>query len=114
MSEHRLPAAFLSILSLLVGCGDSGGGGGIGSGLGTIGDVGTTALVYVTNGGSNDVSGYTINTTSGALTKIGSASVASVANPSAIAVSADGFFAFVTNAGANNTVTSYRVATDGK
>ena len=116
MSEHRLPAAFFSMLSLLIACGDSGGsgvGGGVGDGLGTIGGVGTTALVYVTNGGSDDVSGYTINTTSGALTRIGGASVVSVANPSAIAVSADGFFAFVANAGANNTVTSYRVTIDG-
>lgn len=116
MSERGLPGVFLLLLSFLAACGDGGGGGanGLGGGIGTIGGLGTTALVYVANGESDDVSGYTINSTSGALTRIGGASVASVANPSAIAVSADGFFAFVTNAGANNTVTSYRVATDGK
>jgi 6-phosphogluconolactonase (cycloisomerase 2 family) len=69
--------------------------------------------VYVTNNGSDDISGYTINTTTGALAPIAGSPFANIANPSAIAVSSNGFFAFVTNTGASNTVTAYRVATDG-
>ena len=45
----------------------------------------TGYFVYVANGNSNNVSAYTINTGSGALSAVGSA-VASGANPHRIAV----------------------------
>ena len=115
MTKRMPPSFVLSVLLLLitVGCGDGGGGGGSG-GLGTIGGVPTTtSIVYVTNNGSDDVSGYTINTTTGVLTPIAGSPFADIANPSAIAVSSNGFFAFITNTGSHNTVTAFRVATDG-
>jgi 6-phosphogluconolactonase len=102
----------LPLLSLLVGCGD-GGGGGDGQ-LGTIGGgVGTTSLVYVTNMGSNTVSGYTINSTTGGLAAVPGSPFAGVSSPSAITVSSNGFFAYVTNSGSSNTVTAFRVGTNG-
>lgn len=104
----------LSMCVLLAGsgCGDEDGGGG--GGFGAIGGVGTTSIVYVANRGSDDVSGYSINPTTGTLTAIAGSPFPQIADPSAIAVSSNGFFAFVTNAGASNTVTAFRVATDGR
>ncbi|NJN70546.1 MAG: hypothetical protein HC801_09890 [Nitrospira sp.] len=63
------PIWLMAALLLIPGCGDGGGGGGFGGvgagGLGTIGGVATTAIVYVTNSGSDNVSGYAINATTG-------------------------------------------------
>jgi 6-phosphogluconolactonase len=102
----------LSMCVLLAGsgCGDGDGGGGFGA----IGGVGTTSIVYVTNRGSDDVHGYSINPTTGRLAAIAGSPFPQITAPSAIAVSSDGFFAFVTNAGASNAVTAFRVATDGR
>ncbi|MBH0184819.1 MAG: beta-propeller fold lactonase family protein [Nitrospira sp.] len=112
--KRRRPSWFaLSICVLLAGsgCGEDGGGGG---GFGAIGGVGTTSIVYVANRGSDDVSGYSINPSAGTLVAIAGSPFPQIADPSAIAVSSNGFFAFVTNAGASNTVTAFRVATDGR
>jgi 6-phosphogluconolactonase len=68
--------------------------------------------VYVTNSGSNNVSGYSINAATGGLSALPGSPFANVSAPSAIAVSSNGFFAFVTNSQAN-TVTAFRVGTDG-
>lgn len=73
----------------------------------------TTATVYVTNSGSDTISGYAVNGTTGGLSAIGGSPFANVSAPSAIAVSPNGFFAFVTNSQANK-VTSFRVGTDGE
>jgi 6-phosphogluconolactonase len=106
-----LPWVFPFLL-LASGCGDDGGGGGFG-GLGTIGGgAGTTAIVYVANNGSNNVSGYSINTATGGLSVLPGSPFANVSTPSAIAVSSNGFFAFAANSQANN-VTAFRVGTDG-
>lgn len=97
------------------GCGDGNGdgdGGGFGGVGGTIGGVGTTSILYVTNRGSNDVSGYSINTTGGTLTAIPGSPFSNVSGPSAIAVSSNGFFAYVAN-GRTNNVTAFRVSTEG-
>lgn len=112
MKTRRLASLVLPLLLLLAGggCGDGDGGGGFGA----IGGVGTTSIVYVANRGSDDVSGYTINPTTGTLTAIAGSPFPQIADPSAISVSSNGFFAFVTNAGAGNTVTAFRVATDGR
>ncbi len=94
------------------GCGDDGGQGGFG-GLGTIGgEATTTAIVYVTNRGSNDVSGYTINASTGGLTPIPGSPFVNLSAPSAITVSSNGFFAYVANSQANN-VTAFRIGTNG-
>lgn len=110
-----MPTGFLlllSVLSLLAACGDGDGGGGGGGQLGTIGGVGTTSLVYVTNRGANTVSGYTINSTTGGLAAVPGSPFARVSSPSSITVSANGFFAYVTNSGSNS-VMAFRVGTDG-
>ena len=94
------------------GCGDDGGQGGFG-GLGTIGgEATTTAIVYVTNRGSNDVSGYTINASTGGLAPSPGSPFVNLSAPSAIAVSSNGFFAYAANRQANN-VTAFRVGTNG-
>ena len=93
------------------GCGDGGGEGGFG-GLGTIGGEGTTAVVYVANSGSNNVSGYTINPSTGALAAIPGSPFGNVSAPSAVAVSSNGFFTYAANRQANN-VTAFRVGTNG-
>lgn len=94
------------------GCGDDGGEGGLG-GLGTIGGgEGTTAVVYVTNNGSNTVSGYTINPSTGGLGVIPGSPFPNVSAPSAMVVSSNGFFAYAANSQTNN-VAAFRVGTDG-
>jgi 6-phosphogluconolactonase (cycloisomerase 2 family) len=119
---HKIPIVnkvfltwFLALFVLPSGCGDGNGdgdGGGFGGVGGTIGGVGTTSILYVTNRGSNDVSGYSINTTGGTLTAIPGSPFSNVSGPSAIAVSSNGFFAYVTNSRTNN-VTGFRVSTEG-
>jgi 6-phosphogluconolactonase len=94
------------------GCGDDGGQGGFG-GLGTIGGgEGTGAILFVTNNGSNNVSGYTINPSTGGLAAIPGSPFVNVSAPSAIAISSNGFFAYAANSRANN-VTAFRIGTDG-
>lgn len=119
---HKIPIVnkvfliwFLALFFLPSGCGDGNGdgdGGGFGGVGGTIGGVGTTSILYVTNRGPNDVSGYSINTTGGTLTAIPGSPFSNVSGPSAIAVSSNGFFAYVTNSRTNN-VTGFRVSTEG-
>ena len=95
------------------GCGDSGGD--IGSAvLGAIGggEQRTGAVVYVANRGSNSVSGFTLNPSTGGLAPIAGSPFQDVRTPSAIAVSANGLFAYVAN-NETNTVTAYQVGTSG-
>lgn len=98
---------------LAPGCGDEGGGGGFGSGGSPIGGgEPTAASVYVTNSGSDNISAYAVNGTTGGLSAIAGSPVANVSTPSAIAISRNGFFAFATNSQTNK-VTSFRIGTDG-
>lgn len=109
-------AWFAAWLSLVSACGDGGGGGGVGGLLGAIGSGGgeraTGAIVYVTNSGANSVSGYSVNPATGGLTAIAGSPFSDVSTPSAIAVSANGLFAYVANSQTNK-VTAYRVGTNG-
>ncbi len=99
-------------LLLVFGCGDDGGGGGLG-GIGGIGGERTTgAIIYVSNSGSNSVSGYTVNSTTGGLTAIAGSPFPNIPTPSAIVVSSNGLFAYVANSQTNN-VTAFRVGTNG-
>ncbi len=110
---NRLILAWLLLLMMLLsGCGDGGGEGGFGGVGGTFGGTGTTALLYVSNSGSNNVSGYTINPATGVLTAISGSPFPTGLGPSAMAVSSNGFFAYVAN-GQANTVTAFRVLTEG-
>src|SRR5690349_19498962 len=99
-----LLAWLLPVVLLPAGC-----GGGGGEPLG--GGSGTTSVLYVANSGSDNVSGYSINATSGTLSAIPGSPFVNVSAPSAIAVSSNGFFAYVANSPANN-VTAFRVGTD--
>ncbi len=105
-------AWFVPFVLFAPGCGGDGGEGGLG-GLGTIGGgEGTAAIVYVTNSGSNNVSGYTINPSTGGLAPIPGSPFVNLSAPSAIAVAPNGFFAYAANSQANN-VTAFRLGTDG-
>jgi YVTN family beta-propeller protein len=63
-------------------------------------------FAYVTNFESNDVSMYTIDATTGALTPIGT--IAAGQSPTSIAIHPSGKFAYVTNS-ASNDVSIYSV-----
>jgi DNA-binding beta-propeller fold protein YncE len=54
-------------------------------------------FIYVTNQGSNNVSAYTIDATSGALTPVAGSPFGAGNGPNAVAVNANGTFAFVAN-----------------
>ena len=118
--SHKVPAVKQLLLPWLFpfllcvpGCGDDGGeGGGFGGTGGTLGGLGTTSILYVANSGSNNVSGYSINATSGILAPIPGSPFSNVSGPSAMAVSSNGFFAYVTN-GRTSTVAAFRVSTEG-
>jgi 6-phosphogluconolactonase (cycloisomerase 2 family) len=60
----------------------------------------TGAFAYVTNSGSNNVSMYTINTTTGVLTSVGLIDAGTT--PLSVAVDPSGKFAYVTNFNSNN------------
>jgi len=57
----------------------------------------TGAFAYVTNSGSNDISMYTVNASTGVLTSIGT--IAAGVQPISVAVEPSGKFAYVVNAG---------------
>jgi len=63
-------------------------------------------FAYVANFNSNDVSMYTINATTGALTSVGT--IAAGMSPTSIAVHPSGKFAYVTNS-ASNDVSMYSI-----
>lgn len=111
--NRLLLTGLFSLVLLSSGCGDDGGeGGGFGGTGGTLGGLGTTSILYVANNGSDNVSGYSINATSGTLAAIPGSPFSNVSGPSAMAVSSNGFFAYVTNR-RTSTVTGFRVSTEG-
>ncbi len=111
--KKALLGGLFSLAVLSSGCGDDGGGGGgVGGTGGTLGGLGTTSILYVANNGSDNVSGYSINTISGILAAIPGSPFSNVSGPSAMAVSSNGFFAYVTN-GRTSTVAAFRVSTEG-
>ncbi len=111
--KKALLGGLFSLVVLSSGCGDDGGeGGGFGGTGGTLGGLGTTSILYVANSGSDNVSGYSINATSGILAAIPGSPFSNVSGPSAMAVSSNGFFAYVTN-GRTSTVAAFRVSTEG-
>ena len=65
----------------------------------------TGRFAYVANWGSNDVSMYTIDGTTGALTSIGTIAGS---NPTSIAIHPSGKFAYVTNS-ASNDISMYSI-----
>jgi 6-phosphogluconolactonase len=71
----------------------------------------TGSFAYVANSGSNNVSMYSINTTTGILTSVGT--IASGTNPLSVAVDPTGKFAYVTNSGSNDVSTYTINATTG-
>lgn len=113
---NKVLAAWLLPLALFpAGCGDGGGAGGALGGVGGPplgGGAITTSILYVTNNGSDNVSGYSINATSGTLATIPGSPFSNVSGPSAMAVSSNGLFAYVANRRTNN-VTAFRVSTEG-
>ena len=69
--------SILFVLATLAACGGGGGGGDASTGGGSASSTGAppsnnvTGFAYVANSASNDVSAYTINAATGALTSIG-------------------------------------------
>ena len=108
MNVRMMSGLMVPLLLLLSGCtGGDGGPAGVREG------TAAPAIVYVANNGSNTVSGYTINATTGALVAATGSPFAAGTNPAAVAVSSNGAFAFVANSGSNN-VSAYTInATTG-
>ena len=102
MNTQFLSWLMLPLLVLSAGCPNGGGDGGFEG-------TGTSAIVYVANSGSNNVLGYTINGATGALTAVTGAPFSVVTPPSAIAVSSNGSFAYVTLNQALNNVRAFTV-----
>ncbi len=72
---------------------------------------GPQSFVYVTNGGGNTISTYSVNAATGALTPVGSP-VATGINPDSVAISPSGTFAYVANNGnlqAAGTISVYSI-----
>ena len=67
-------------------------------------------FAFVANSGSNNISAYLIDNTSGALTEVAGSPFAAGANPSAVTFDTSGEFAYVANAGSNN-VSAYTINT---
>ena len=88
----------LSGLFLLTGCPSDGGSGGVNV---TLGGSSAPAIAYVANQGTNDVSAYTFNSTTGVLTAVTGAPFSAGTSPSSAAVSSNGSFVYVANSGAN-------------
>src|SRR6516225_7083650 len=65
-------------------------------------------FVYVANANSNNVSGYTLNPTTGALTPISGSPFAAGSGPFSVAVDPTGKFAYVANETSNN-VSGYTI-----
>ena len=65
-------------------------------------------FAYVANWGSNNISGYGIDATTGALTALPTVDAAT--NPTSIAIDPSGKFAYVTNYGSNS-ISVYRIDT---
>ncbi len=63
--------------------------------------------MFVANEGSNDISAFTVNTTTGALTAVPGSPFAAGTDPQAMAVSI-GRYLFVANAGSDN-VSAYNI-----
>jgi DNA-binding beta-propeller fold protein YncE len=72
----------------------------------------TGKFAYVPNSGSNDVSGYAINATSGALKPVKGSPFAAGTNTDGVAVDPLGKFAYAANDGSNN-VSAYAISTNG-
>ena len=91
--------------TLLAACG---GGGGGGAAAGTT----TVRSVYVANYGDNNISQYTIDASTGALTPKVPATVAAGAGPQSVTVDRGGKYAYVANSG-DNTVSQFTIGAGG-
>ena len=86
------------------------------NGTGTVGSANVTNVqvncgplfAYVANFNSNNVSAYTIDATSGALTVVANSPFAAGTNPASVTVDPSGKFAYVANDGSNN-VSAYTI-----
>jgi 6-phosphogluconolactonase (cycloisomerase 2 family) len=69
--------------------------------------------LYVVNKGSNDLSAYSVNVSSGALKALTTATYATGTGPSAVLVDYSGSFVFVANNGDSNDISVFRIAAGG-
>src|ERR1700733_11789188 len=72
--------------------------------------VNCARFAFVANSGSNSISAYLIDNTSGAFTAVAGSPFATGANPSAVTFDPSGQFVYVPNAGSNN-VSAYTINT---
>ena len=110
----------LFALATLAACGGGGGGGGDAGGVGSSAAPppdNVAGFVYVANFAGNNVSAYTINDSTGALSEIAGSPFAAGIGPTSVAVDPSGKFAYVTNGGSLNftdTISAYAInATTG-
>src|SRR4051812_8817147 len=119
---HQIKLGFiLFALAMLAACGgggggsgSEGGGGGIGGGGGSAGNgsggglasaptsSNVTGFAYVAHFAENNVSAYTIDGSSGALSEVAGSPFAAGVGPVSVDVDPTGRFAFVANGGSNN------------
>lgn len=105
----------IPVLLFTASCGDSGSGGGFGAIGGAFGGGSgseATSFLYVTNRGSNNISGFSINAATGRLAAVPGSPFETGSGPSAIAVLPNRFVAYVAN-GQANTVTAFAISTEG-
>jgi len=115
MMPRWLVNSCLPVLLLMASCGDDGSGGGFGAIGGAFGGGSgsePTSFLYVTNRDSNNISGFSINTTTGGLVVVPGAPFPTDSGPAAIAVSSNGFV-YVANGSANK-ITAYGVSPEGR
>jgi 6-phosphogluconolactonase len=60
------------------------------------------SFVYVANSGDNNVSGFSVDSSTGALTRLKGSPFAAGENPDSVTVDPSGHFAYVTNSGSDN------------
>jgi 6-phosphogluconolactonase (cycloisomerase 2 family) len=108
MTNRKIGYLLLCLAStLLTACGGGGGGGG-GAAAGTT----TVRSVYVANYGDNNISQYTIDASTGALTPKTPPTVAAGAGPKSVIVDRGGKYAYVANSG-DNTVSQFTIGAGG-
>ena len=116
MMPRWLVNSCLPVLLLTASCGDDGSGGGFGAIGGAFGGGSgseLTSFLYVTNRGSNNISGFSINAATGGLVPLSGSPFPADSGPSAIALSSTRSVAYVANAQANS-VTAFGISSEGR
>src|SRR5882724_4264590 len=102
-------AAAATLTAILAGCGGSGSDSPFTNSPMNAHDIATTHFVYVMNATSNNVSAYTVNAQTGALTPVANSPFAAGTQPSAMTIAPSGAHSYVSNAGSND-ISGYSIS----